>query len=195
MAQLGTSAARSRSPSRRDDGGDAWRRPAHCSRPCPCPCRSSPWIAHPDQSAKSARPARRARRLPAPYTCASENLRSRRSCPSAAPTWLPPTRRPDGPPAPSRWPARSLCLQLAPCGALSSAREDPAQPDRPAAIALEEHHQSILHSHLDLLLPTPICAGRADGHGFHQVLPEDERLAIERHMRELDRLDEDLKVI
>ena len=30
---------------------------------------------------------------------------------------------------------------------------------------------------------------------FHQVLPEDERLAVERHLREFDRLDEDLKVI
>jgi transposase len=30
---------------------------------------------------------------------------------------------------------------------------------------------------------------------FHQVLPEDERLAVERHLREFDRLGEDLKVI
>ena len=39
--------------------------------------------------------------------------------------------------------------------------------------------------------------GRADGHGFfHQVLPEDERLAVERrHLREFDRLGDDLKVI
>ena len=38
---------------------------------------------------------------------------------------------------------------------------------------------------------------RASGRAwlFHQVLPEDERLAVERHLREFDRLDEDLKVI
>ena len=56
--------------------------------------------------------------------------------------------------------------------------------------------QSILHSHL-----IPSCP-HADLYGasgrtwlFHQVLPEDERLAVERHLREFDRLGEDLKVI
>jgi transposase len=56
--------------------------------------------------------------------------------------------------------------------------------------------QSILHSHL-----IPSCP-RADLWGasgrawlFHQVLPEDERLAIERHLREFHRLGDDLKVI
>ena len=56
--------------------------------------------------------------------------------------------------------------------------------------------QSILHSHL-----IPSCP-HADLYGasgrtwlFHQVLPEDERLAVERRLREFDRLGEDLKVI
>jgi transposase len=56
--------------------------------------------------------------------------------------------------------------------------------------------QSILHSHL---IPSCLDADLYGANGrawlFHQVLPEDERLAVERHLREFDRLGEDLKVI
>jgi transposase len=56
--------------------------------------------------------------------------------------------------------------------------------------------QSILHAHL-----VPPCP-HADLLGLkgriwlaEQVLPEDERLAVARHLREFDRLGEDLKVV
>jgi hypothetical protein len=40
-----------------------------------------------------------------------------------------------------------------------------------------------------------LCGASGRAWLFHQVLPEDERLAVERHLREFDRLAEDLKVI
>jgi transposase len=56
--------------------------------------------------------------------------------------------------------------------------------------------QSILHSHLIPSCPhADLCGASGRVWLFHQVLPEDERLAVERHLREFDRLDEDLKVI
>src|SRR5580704_17954397 len=56
--------------------------------------------------------------------------------------------------------------------------------------------QSILHSHLIPSCPhADLCGASGRAWLFHQVLPEDERLAVERHLREFDRLDEDLKVI
>ena len=61
--------------------------------------------------------------------------------------------------------ARSLDSGRADAGA--SPAGDPAQSDRPAAIALEEHHPADPAQPSDPLLPTtPICAGRAGGHGF-----------------------------
>ena len=71
---------------------------------------------------------------------------------------------------------------LAPAG-------DPAQPDRPAAIALKNIIQSILHSHLIPSCPhADLCGARAGPGSVEQVVPEDERLAIERHLREFDGL-------
>ena len=56
--------------------------------------------------------------------------------------------------------------------------------------------QSILHSHLIPSCPhADLCGGRGRAWLIEQVVPEDERLAIERHLREFDRLGEDLKVI
>ena len=56
--------------------------------------------------------------------------------------------------------------------------------------------QSILHSHLIPSCPhADLCGASGRTWLFHQVLPEDERLAVERHLREFDRLGEDLKVI
>jgi len=56
--------------------------------------------------------------------------------------------------------------------------------------------QSILHSHLIPSCPhADLCGAGGRAWLFHQVLPEDERLAVERHLREFDRLGEDLKVI
>ena len=56
--------------------------------------------------------------------------------------------------------------------------------------------QSILHSHLIPSCPhADLCGASGRAWLFHQVLPEDERLAVERHLREFDRLSEDLKVI
>jgi transposase len=56
--------------------------------------------------------------------------------------------------------------------------------------------QSILHSHLIPSCPhADLCGARGRAWLFHQNLPEDERLAVERHLREFDRLGEDLKVI
>jgi transposase len=55
---------------------------------------------------------------------------------------------------------------------------------------------SILHSHLIPSCPhADLCGASGRAWLFHQVLPEDERLAVERHLREFDRLGEDLKVI
>src|ERR1700690_3180290 len=56
--------------------------------------------------------------------------------------------------------------------------------------------QSILHSHLIPSCPhADLCGASGRAWLFHQVLPEDERLAVERHLREFDRLGQDLKVI
>ena len=56
--------------------------------------------------------------------------------------------------------------------------------------------QSILHSHLIPSCPhADLCGASGRAWLFHQILPEDERLAVERHLREFDRLGEDLKVI
>ena len=66
----------------------------------------------------------------------------------------------------------------------------------PAAIALEEHHPVDPAQPLDPLLPARRSVrGERTGMAFHQVLPGDERLAVERHLREFDRLGDDLKVI
>jgi transposase len=40
-----------------------------------------------------------------------------------------------------------------------------------------------------------LCGASGRAWLFNQVLPEDERLAVERHLREFDRLAEDLNVI
>ena len=91
-----------------------------------------------------------------------------------------------------RFSAGSLDTGRADSGA--SPASDPAQSDRPTAIAIEEHHpvDAVLQPFRSpLACGTPICAGRA--WLFHQVLPEDERLAVERHLREFDRLGEDLQ--
>ena len=56
--------------------------------------------------------------------------------------------------------------------------------------------QSILHAHL--IPPCPaadLCGTKGRGWLSGQRLPEDERLAINRHLREFDRLGDDLKVI
>ena len=56
--------------------------------------------------------------------------------------------------------------------------------------------QSILHSHLIPSCPhADLCGASGRAWLLEQVVPEDERLAIERHLREFDRLGEDLKVI
>ncbi len=56
--------------------------------------------------------------------------------------------------------------------------------------------QSILHAHLIPACPATDMFGRKGKAWLSaQRLPEDERLAIERHVREIDRLGEDLKVI
>src|ERR1700733_3759267 len=53
-----------------------------------------------------------------------------------------------------------------------------------------------MHSHLIPSCPhADLCGASGRTWLFHQVLPEDERLAVERHLREFDRLGEDLKVI
>jgi len=53
-----------------------------------------------------------------------------------------------------------------------------------------------LHSHLIPSCPHADLCG-ASGRAWlpEQVLPEDERFAVKRHLREFDRLGEDLKVI
>lgn len=56
--------------------------------------------------------------------------------------------------------------------------------------------QSILHGHLIPSCPhADLCGPKGRAWLVDQVVPEDERLAIERHLREFDRLGEDLKVI
>jgi transposase len=56
--------------------------------------------------------------------------------------------------------------------------------------------QSILHSHLIPSCPhADLCGPKGRKWLAEQVLPEDERLAIERHLREFDRLGDDLKVV
>src|SRR5215208_7095146 len=56
--------------------------------------------------------------------------------------------------------------------------------------------QSILHGHLISACPhADLCGPKGRVWLADQVLPEDERLAVERHLREFDRLGEDLKVV
>jgi transposase len=56
--------------------------------------------------------------------------------------------------------------------------------------------QSILHAHLIPSCPhADLCGTKGRAWLSEQVVPEDERLAIERHLREFDRLGEDLRVI
>ena len=56
--------------------------------------------------------------------------------------------------------------------------------------------QSILHAHLIPSCPhADLCGAKGRAWLVAQVVPEDERLAVERHLREFDRLGEDLKVI
>src|SRR3954449_7463160 len=56
--------------------------------------------------------------------------------------------------------------------------------------------QSILHAHLIPSCPhQDLCGPRGRAWLAKQVVPEDERLTVERHLREFDRLGEDLKVI
>ena len=56
--------------------------------------------------------------------------------------------------------------------------------------------QSILHAHLIPSCPAAdLCGPKGRAWLKKQILPEDERLAVERHLREFDRLGEDLAVI
>jgi transposase len=56
--------------------------------------------------------------------------------------------------------------------------------------------QSILHSHLIPSCPhQDLCGAKGRAWLGEQVLPDDERLAVERHLREFDRLGDDLKVV
>ena len=56
--------------------------------------------------------------------------------------------------------------------------------------------QSILHVHLIPSCPhQDLCGSKGRAWLGEQVLPEDERLAVERHLREFDRLGDDLKVV
>jgi transposase len=56
--------------------------------------------------------------------------------------------------------------------------------------------QSILHAHLIPSCPAAdLCGPKGRAWLRKQVLPEDERLAVERHLREFDRLGEDLAII
>jgi hypothetical protein len=74
--------------------------------------------------------------------------------------------------------------------------DDTAQSDCPAKIWIKNVIQSILHSHLIPSCPHADLGG-TKGRSWlsEQVVPQDERLAIDRHLRELDRLGEDLQVI
>ena len=56
--------------------------------------------------------------------------------------------------------------------------------------------QSILHAHLIPSCPHQnLCGPKGRAWLSEQILPGDERLAVERHLREFDRLTDDLKVI
>lgn len=56
--------------------------------------------------------------------------------------------------------------------------------------------QSVLHSHLIPSCPhADLCGAKGRTWLDAQVVPEDERIAIDRHVREFDRLGEDLQVI
>ncbi|ESX84745.1 hypothetical protein X755_31510 [Mesorhizobium sp. LNJC405B00] len=56
--------------------------------------------------------------------------------------------------------------------------------------------QSILHSHLIPSSPhADLCGTKGRSWLSEQFVPQDERLAIDRHLREFDRLGEDLQVI
>jgi transposase len=56
--------------------------------------------------------------------------------------------------------------------------------------------QSILHAHLIPACPTAdLCGPKGRAWLLGQILPDDERSAIERHLREFDRLGDDLRVI
>ena len=56
--------------------------------------------------------------------------------------------------------------------------------------------QSILHSHLIPSCPhADLCGAKGRSWLSEQIVPEDERLAIDRHLREFDRLGDDLRVI
>jgi transposase len=56
--------------------------------------------------------------------------------------------------------------------------------------------QSILHTHLIPSCPhADLCGATGRAWLDEQVVPEDERLAIERHLREFDRLGDDLQVL
>ena len=56
--------------------------------------------------------------------------------------------------------------------------------------------QSILHGHLIPSCPhADLCGAKGRSWLNEQIVPEDERLAIDRHLREFDRLGEDLQVI
>ena len=56
--------------------------------------------------------------------------------------------------------------------------------------------QSILHAHLIPSCPhQDLCGPAGRAWLCEQILPGDERLAVERHLREFDRLSDDLKVI
>lgn len=72
----------------------------------------------------------------------------------------------------------------------------PPQPARPAAISAEKHHPVDPAQHPNPVL-SPRRPLRAKGGAWlvDQVVPENERLAIERHLREFDRPGEDLKLM
>jgi transposase len=56
--------------------------------------------------------------------------------------------------------------------------------------------QSILHAHLIPACPAAdLCGSKGRAWLSEQILPDDERYAIERHLREFDRLADDLRVI
>ncbi len=61
---------------------------------------------------------------------------------------------------------------------------------------LKDVIQSILHSYLIPSCPhADLCGAKGRSWLNEQIVPEDERLAINRHLREFDRLGEDLQVI
>jgi transposase len=61
---------------------------------------------------------------------------------------------------------------------------------------LKNINQSILHEHLIPACPAvDLCGSKGRAWLSQQVLPEDERFAVERHLREFDRLGDDLAVM